>query len=266
MSNGKRLETEIVEYQHITITTKESYLIWLTEDEKDVYIFSFAPKDRENLIKTLSICKYQSSAKITMSQAVEDPADKSWVENYYNPVPASGLEEMKDIESQDEFQENFEEEAKSVVVGQEKVPKKAPFTDCVQGMSNDRTFVVMGNNIIVYKPHREIPNSLEYLAALPVVSTYQGEGYVPKNPILYASESSLLMTDPDKASIYRMDLEKGKVVEEYKTGMDIRQITQINKNAQIQDEKEFLGISDKGYYRFDTRIGKADKCVSKYCF
>eukprot|EP00826_Nyctotherus_ovalis_P036512 TRINITY_DN3244_c0_g1_i10.p1 TRINITY_DN3244_c0_g1~~TRINITY_DN3244_c0_g1_i10.p1 ORF type:complete len:141 (+),score=46.28 TRINITY_DN3244_c0_g1_i10:598-1020(+) len=137
-------------------------------------------------------------------------------------------------------------------------------------MSNGRTFVIMGNNVVVYKTPCEEVMSLEYLASLPVVSSYTGNEYVPQHTILYGSENSMLMVDADKGanktSIYRMDLEKGKVVEEYKMDETIQSITQVSKNAQLKDENEFLGITDKGIFKFDPRISKSNKCVSKYFF
>jgi hypothetical protein len=261
-SKDKQIETEIVEYQHITITSKGNYLIWLTEDEATVYLFGFANADREKLVRVLSVCKYQHATKGRVQETVEDPSDKSWVENYYNPAPGK-IEE----ESKAELDERFEE-VKSITVTEKEFPKKLPFTDCVQGVSNNRTFVIMGNNIIVYKIPSEPEMSLEYLAALPVVSAYKGEEYVPKSSILYSSENSMLMVDAcgDKTSIYRMDLEKGKVVEEYKMNETIQSIAQIDKNAQLKDQHEFLGISDRGIFTFDPRVSKADKCVAKYFF
>lgn len=259
-SKDKQVETEIVEYQHVTITGKGNHLIWLTEDEKTVYLFAFAVEDRDRLVRVLSTCKYQNATKATVQATVEDPVDKSWVENYYNPTPGK-------IEEESKVGERFEE-VKSVIVKDKEFEKKLPFTDCVQGMSNGRTFVIMGNNVIVYKTPCEETMSLEYLASLPVVSSYTGDEYVPKHTILYGSENSMLMVDADKGasktSIYRMDLEKGKVVEEYKVDETIQSITQVNKNAQLKDEHEFLGITDKGIFKFDPRISKPNKCVSKY--
>ena len=263
-SKDKQIETEIIEYQHITITSKGNYMVWLTEDEATVYLFGFTNADREKLVRVLSVCKYQYATKERVQETVEDPGDKSWVENYYNPTPGK-IEEESKVEQDERF-----EEVKSITITEKEFPKKLPFTDCVQGMSNNRTFVIMGNNIIVYKIPSEPEVSLEYLAALPVVSTYKGEEYIPKSSILCGSENSMLMVDAcegsNKTSIYRMDLEKGKVVEEYKMNETIQSITQINKNAQLKDQHEFLGISDKGIFTFDPRISKADKCVSKYFF
>ncbi len=215
-------------------------------------MFNFAPTDRAELIRTLGVCKYQNSAKTTVSQALEAPEDKKWVESYYNPQP----ERMDDSQGHSEGEgedERFDELAKSSALGEEHIAGKVPFSDAVQGMGNDRTFVVMGNNIIVYKAHPDIPNSLEYLATLPVVSKYIPPGYVPQKPALFQSEHSLLMLNPAEAAIYRMDLEKGTVVEQYKTGGKITQVTPVTKNAQLLDDKDFLGISDRGFYRFDTR-------------
>jgi len=203
---------------------------------------------------------------MNLSQNVDDPVDKDYVENYYNPEPEN--EEMKDIgDSQGEYSEKFDEHTESVMIGAEKMPKNAKFTDCVQGMGIDRTFVVMGNNIIVYKQNKENVNNLDYLSTLPVVSKYIPPNYVPTKPILYSGENKMLMldnfTNPGQTFIYQMDLEKGKIIEEYKTSIPIRQIMQPNKNAQLEETKEFLGISDKGLYQFDPRVGSADKCVMK---
>eukprot|EP00826_Nyctotherus_ovalis_P001588 TRINITY_DN10263_c0_g4_i2.p1 TRINITY_DN10263_c0_g4~~TRINITY_DN10263_c0_g4_i2.p1 ORF type:complete len:413 (+),score=87.71 TRINITY_DN10263_c0_g4_i2:506-1744(+) len=245
-SDGSFIETEIVEHNRVTITANENYLIWLTEDTKGVYILAFPPESRDNLVKMLRVCKYQSPAKPSAVQKPSYPIAKPYTKNYYSAVPAV---QQKSVWSKD-CDEEFVEDTGSVILGAEQCVQKAEFSDCVQGMNNNRTFVVMGNNIIIYRSNCEVPDCLEYLATIPIVSKC-----IPQSPILHDREKSLLMIMQSNAgdSVYRMDLEIGKVVEKYKTNEQIHQLTQVNKNAQITAENNFLGISDFGLCMFDTR-------------
>jgi hypothetical protein len=211
-------------------------------------MFKFEKEKREDLIRALSVCKYKATVKNDLQDT--NPEDKDGVESCHSAVPVNN---SKHLENNGDYEDKFEEDTGSMVLRSEMYEQKGVFTGCVQGMSNDRTFVIMGNNILVHSSHCEVPNSLEYLTTFPVISEYQN--FTPRNPILHDGEKSLLMIGETKtgSAVYRMDLEAGKVVEEYKSN-EVRQITHLNKNAQTTTEKVFLGINDSGPCLYDTRL------------
>jgi len=252
------METEIIKDQYVTITAKENFLIWLTEDTKKVYVFEFEKENREDLIKALDMCKHQATAKNNLHDP--NPEDKPRIGSYNSAAPIKCNKELENNSKNDyvqkgDYEDKFEENTDSMILGSENYKQKEMFTDCVQGMCNDRTFVIMGNNILVYSSSCEVPNSLEYLTMLPVVS--KDHNFIPRNPILHDGEKSLLMIEQTETggSVYRMDLEAGKIVEEYKSD-GVYQITHINKNAQTTTEKVFLGINDSELCMYDTRLKK----------
>lgn len=88
------------------------------------------------------------------------------------------------------------------------------------GAKNDRSFVVRGSKIGVFK-HTE-DNHLEFATTISKVQNSKGKLFSPTKVMLHASDRNLILQDPNSAnSVYRMDLETGKVVDEWKVHDDI---------------------------------------------
>lgn len=133
------------------------------------------------------------------------------------PEAPSKYEEEKekiDIQYSEGSDEEIDEVASSVAFTKDFQKHKENFSDSIQGMNNDRAFAVIGDKIIVYRITND--NNFVPLTTLPAVSVYKKEKIEPQKLILNSSENSLLFLDKNCDSIFRMDLEKGKVVEEYK--------------------------------------------------
>lgn len=123
------------------------------------------------------------------------------------------------------------------------------------GKSNDRSFVVRGAQIGVFK---HTPNNkLEFSTNISKVQTPGGKKFKPKKVMLHNEDNNMILqneTDPNK--LYRMDLEYGKVVDEWQVHDDIPAVTFApeNKFAQMTGEPTFLGISHNALYRIDPRL------------
>jgi len=88
------------------------------------------------------------------------------------------------------------------------------------GAKHDRSFVVRGSKIGVFK-HTE-DNHLEFATNISKVQTPKGKLFSPKKVMLHASDRNLILQDPGNSNaVYRMDLETGKVVDEWKIHDDI---------------------------------------------
>ena len=75
--------------------------------------------------------------------------------------------------------------------------------------------------------------------------------------MLHSGDRNLvLQRDNDPSNLYRMDLETGKVVDEWKVHDDIpvNIYAPENKFAQKTDEQTFLGLSKNALYRIDPRL------------
>ena len=88
------------------------------------------------------------------------------------------------------------------------------------GYKHDRSFVVRGSKIGVFKHTPD--NHLEFATNISKVQTPKGKLFNPKKVMLHASDQNMILQNPDNPnSVYRMDLEVGKVVDEWKVHDDI---------------------------------------------
>jgi hypothetical protein len=123
------------------------------------------------------------------------------------------------------------------------------------GAKVDRSFVVRGDKIGVFKHTPD--NHLEFSTAINNVQTTKGKGFAPKKVMLHAGDKDMvLQKEGDPNSLYRMDLEVGKVVDEWKVHDDIpvNVYAPENKFAQATGEQTFLGLSNNALYRIDPRL------------
>ncbi|KAI1844884.1 hypothetical protein JX266_008900 [Neoarthrinium moseri] len=123
------------------------------------------------------------------------------------------------------------------------------------GYKHDRSFVVRGSKIGVFK---HAPNNhLEFSTNISEVKTPSGTLFSPKKAMLHNEDRNMILqndTDPNK--LYRMDLEYGKVVDEWNVHDDIPVVTFApeNKFAQMTHEPTFLGVSHNSLFRVDPRL------------
>ncbi|CRK35794.1 hypothetical protein BN1708_006808 [Verticillium longisporum] len=129
------------------------------------------------------------------------------------------------------------------------------------GYKHDRSFVVRGSKIGVFKHTNN--DKLEFSTNISKVETPKGVLFSPKKVMLHNEDRNMILqhqTDPNK--LYRMDLEYGKVVDEWNVHEDIPVVTFApeNKYAQMTHEPTFLGVSHNALYRIDPRLS-GDKLV-----
>lgn len=123
------------------------------------------------------------------------------------------------------------------------------------GYKHDRSFVVRGSKIGVFK---HTPNNhLEFSTNISKVTTPGGKLMNPTKVMLHSEDRDLVLqnqNDPNK--LYRMDLEYGKVVDEWNVHDDIPVVTFApeNKFAQMTAEQTFLGVSNNALFRVDPRV------------
>lgn len=129
-------------------------------------------------------------------------------------------------------------------------------TQLAVGFKFDRSFVVRGNRIGVFK-HKE-DNQLEFATTINSVSTPEGKTFNPRKVMLHDQDSAMVMMDPtNHHSLFKMDLEYGKVVDEWKIHDDVNvdNVVPNSKFAQMTAEKTLIGHSHNGVFRIDPRLG-----------
>jgi hypothetical protein len=88
------------------------------------------------------------------------------------------------------------------------------------GYKHDRSFVVRGSKIGVFKHTPN--NNLEFSTNISKVETPGGKLFSPKKVMLHAEDQNMILQNENEPnSLYRMDLEYGKVVDEWKVHDDI---------------------------------------------
>ena len=88
------------------------------------------------------------------------------------------------------------------------------------GYKHDRSFVVRGSKIGVFKHTPN--NNLEFSTNISKVETPNGKLFSPKKVMLHAEDTNMILQNENNPnSLYRMDLEYGKVVDEWKVHDDI---------------------------------------------
>jgi hypothetical protein len=176
---------------------------------------------------------------------------------------------MEDVEHEEEAEEETEEEevdddrARSEHYDSDEEEDDAEYQpkdgetnkQIAVGYKHDRSFVVRGSKIGVFK---HTPNNhLEFSTNISKVETPKGDLFSPKKVMLHNEDRNLILQkDNDPNKLYRMDLEYGKVVDEWNVHEDIPVVTFApeNKFAQMTHEPTFLGISKNALYRVDPRL------------
>ncbi|KAF2857959.1 VID27-domain-containing protein [Piedraia hortae CBS 480.64] len=123
------------------------------------------------------------------------------------------------------------------------------------GTKGDRSFVVRGDKIGVFK-HTD-DNRLEFATSINKIATPKGKSFSPQKVMLRAADRDMvLQNESDPHSLYRMDMEYGKVVDEWKVHDDIpvNIFAPESKFAQGTDEQTFLGLSKNALFRIDPRL------------
>ncbi|QLL32531.1 hypothetical protein HG536_0D00530 [Torulaspora globosa] len=222
-----------------------SKCLWLTlnkkpwedlPDNEKVYVTNTAATVDEELDEILKEDSNESSSENELSESDEE----------------DNLEHSSRILSSESFGE-------SAGLGR---PKSEGNRSLTVAFKNDRSYVVRGNKIGVFKVDSE---GLDFVAAIQDVSDLAGNRIDPTNPMLYMEDKALVLRDgKDSEKIYKMDLERGKIVEEWETGgKNMIQVGPAKKFDQMTPEQTLLGVSKKGLFKLDPRLNKKDKVVQE---
>lgn len=98
------------------------------------------------------------------------------------------------------------------------------------GYKHDRSFVVRGSKIGVFKHTPD--NHLQFSTNISKVQTPKGKLFSPKKVMLHTEDKDMILQNADNPnSLYRMDLEYGKIVDEWKVHDDVPVINFAPENV-----------------------------------
>ncbi|KAL3463049.1 VID27 cytoplasmic protein-domain-containing protein [Aspergillus heterothallicus] len=123
------------------------------------------------------------------------------------------------------------------------------------GYKHDRSFVVRGSKIGVFKHTPD--NNLEFSTNISKVETPKGKLFSPKKVMLHAEDSNMILQNSDNPnSLYRMDLEYGKIVDEWKVhdNIPVHTFAPESKFSQMTSAQPFVGASHNALFRIDPRV------------
>jgi len=138
--------------------------------------------------------------------------------------------------------------------------KKASNSLLSVGYSSDRSFVVRGSQIGVFEPQE---NKLKYCSSIKKLKDSEGKIFSPSKMMLHQQDSSLLLLHPEKKDkVFRMDLNRSDVIEEWKTHEyhKVKELFPQSKYAQLSTEQTLLGLNDLGFMTLDPRLPKEKSC------
>lgn len=123
------------------------------------------------------------------------------------------------------------------------------------GHSNNRTYVVRDNKLGVFKQTDD--NELEFQTTIDNIANPKGKSFVPEKVMLHTRDKSMVIQDPDNLhSLYRMDIEYGKIVDEWEISdtHKVKAFAPVQKYAQTTDEQSILATSDNALFKIDPRL------------
>ncbi|CAH7688292.1 VID27 cytoplasmic protein-domain-containing protein, partial [Phakopsora pachyrhizi] len=130
----------------------------------------------------------------------------------------------------------------------------------VVGYKEDMLFVVRGDMIVVFQNQQSCSQQLKFMASIKELTIPKGRKLVPSKAMLHKQNSLIVLEDPvNKSSLYCLDLQVGKVVEEWKVGKGngISNIFPCSKFSQMDPEQTLLGHSTKSLFVIDPRLSRS---------
>jgi hypothetical protein len=136
------------------------------------------------------------------------------------------------------------------------------------GYKHDRSFVTRGHSISVFKHTAD--DSIKLHANIEKVKTANGKRiFSPSKMMLHEEDRTMLLMDgTDSSKLYKMDLEYGKVVEDWEihphnSGKALTAILPDTKYAQLTSNPTLIGLTSNSLFRIDPRLPGAKRVDSE---
>ncbi|KAI8930382.1 VID27 cytoplasmic protein-domain-containing protein [Entophlyctis helioformis] len=263
--NGPYIVQNIDSHMNAVFSKEHLSFVWVWMDAQQRPTYSWSLRfpitgfeQYREFQRTLSQCMYNASSGGLFSAAKAD--DQQYIVDTYEDV------EMADRDDEDEAEEEEAEEEEDAQNGVSSAafgePDAAPErgdtsknSQLTVGYKHNRSFVVRGNRIGVFR-HTD-DDELQFATTIKNVGGLDGTTFSPRRVMLHEQDSSLLLMAPnDGQKVFKMDLERGKVVEEWKIDddMDVTEILPETKYAQMTPSKTFVGMGRNAIFRVDPRL------------
>ncbi|KAF8591590.1 VID27-domain-containing protein [Ramaria rubella] len=179
----------------------------------------------------------------------------------------------QDEEDEDEVESELdpeEEEEEEELFRPEEDPQAKAFRDGGVNkqlvVSNERSYVENHGRIGVFKNSNDM-GELQYIATINKLVAPKGKAFTPKKMMLHNQDASMILQNPDAPnSLFNLDIETGKVVEEWKVHDDVPvdHIAPNTKFSQAQPDRTLVGASHNALFRVDPRLSGNKMVDSQY--
>lgn len=245
-----------------------SFIFNAYSDDGSAYSWLLRFKDQDTVVRFqegLMQALWEQLNEMKWLKAKED--DRDYVLEAFQDL---NMEDAPQEGEEEEEEEHYEEEEEDVSDGQrsEHYDSDESEDDVVTkdddgnvnsqlavGHMHERSFVVRGSKIGVFK--HKANHQLEFSTNISRVETPNGKLFSPKKVMLHAQDRDMILQDEaNPNSLYQMDIEYGRIVNEWKVHDDIPvdNFVPESKFAQTTGEQTFLGMSRNALYRIDPRL------------
>ncbi|EGW30263.1 uncharacterized protein SPAPADRAFT_157038 [Spathaspora passalidarum NRRL Y-27907] len=198
--------------------------------------------------------------------------EKSEQDYFVNAFSELTVDDAEDLTSEDraelfvdesESEEDDEEEERKVTTKYQEdedyfktwQSSKDKNSDLTVGLSKGRSYVVKGDNLGVFN---EGDKQLYFQTTISNLKDLHGNKFNPDKVLLHQQDQHMIMSNPkfNDKTLYKMDLTRGKIVEEWKVSNDIPVVSYAPKTkfSQLTDEQTITGISSNGLFTIDPRL------------
>ncbi|KAF7301722.1 hypothetical protein MIND_00737800 [Mycena indigotica] len=182
-------------------------------------------------------------------------ADVSDEEEEEEQIESELVPDASDSESEEEEEEEEEET----------MPKGEVNSQLTVGYKGDRSYVVRGSNIGYFTRGND-QKTIKYGGTI-ASKTTKGKEFKPSQIMLHDQDTKLILKNPgDPHTLYSMDLQQGRIVEEWKVHDDITvdHIAPENKFAPTTHEQTLVGASHNALFRIDPRVSGTKMVESQF--
>ncbi|KAG6816936.1 hypothetical protein H0H87_001638 [Tephrocybe sp. NHM501043] len=269
------LAHQITQDMNYKFTSKMHSLTWnYKADESDEgswagWLFHFKEDQFSAILQKFTECIWETLHQVSWAKI------KAEEQNY--AISANEDVEMLDVENDEDDEEEViseldpDEEASDDDEEYEDrdmataLPGSDRNSQLTVGYKGDRSFVVRGNHIGVFS--HSSGDAVKYHATISNLSTPTGKGFTPKHVMLHDQDTKMVMMNPTNPhSLFNMDIERGKIVEEWKVHDDITvdHIAPDSKFAPTTREQTLVGASHNALFRIDPRVSGTKMVESQF--
>ncbi|GAV26673.1 hypothetical protein PMKS-000128 [Pichia membranifaciens] len=221
-------------------------------------------EDEQYLIDSLDLMDIDED----LSQADEDTEDSDNEQPELEDIKRTSAFEFKGkkkyVDSDDSDDSDDEKERE--------FNKGSKNSGLVLGLSTDRAFISRANKVGIFKT---TDSGIEFTAAIDKLSHSKNakKELIPSKMMLMDSDRTMIVQDKNSMdSLHKVDLEYGKVVEDWKMekdgkDVDVENFTTNRKFGDLTLDKTFLGVSSQSLFRVDPRMSKgfvSDDAIKTY--